>query len=223
MAMIKLEIIYVFYNILTKGSVYFMKKAFCFDLDGTLTKKEMLSELSKELGIYDEMNLLTEATVKGVLPFEASFKLRIKLLSSIPVSKVKSILNQVPLSINLINFIKNNKQDCFVVTGNLDVYIEDLIKNIGCNVISSIAEVEGDYVKKISHILNKAEAIHSLKDRGYTHIISVGDGSNDIPMFENSLFSIAYFGINKFNKNLSHISSFVTFNEDSLCKILKML
>lgn len=200
-----------------------MKKAFCFDLDGTLTKKEMLAVLSKELDIYDEMKVLTDATVKGLLSFEASFKLRIKLLSSIPISKVKSILNQVPLSELLVNFIKNCKDDTFIITGNLDVYIEDIMQKIGCKFISSTAEIERDYIKKISHILDKGDAVDQLKDKGYTHIISVGDGSNDIQMFEHSYFSIAYFSINEFNKNLSDVSSVVVFNEESLCKVLKML
>ena len=48
------------------------KVAFCLDLDGTITREEILPWLARDLGLFEEMLALTEATIKGVIPFERS-------------------------------------------------------------------------------------------------------------------------------------------------------
>jgi phosphoserine phosphatase len=199
-----------------------MKTAFCFDLDGTITKEEMLVVLAKKMGLVEEFSLLTEATMAGVLPFAASFKLRIKILSALSISEVKQTLNKVKLSDKLVEFIKQNKQDCFIVTGNLDCYVEDIIKTIGCRCFSSIAEVEDGFVKDIKYIMDKSNAINLVRDLGYKKVIAIGDGSNDIPMFEQANLGIGYFAIKqKSIKEVIKHCDVSVFNEDSLCKILK--
>ena len=56
--------------------------AFCFDLDGVVTSQELLPLIAEELGYYEEIKALTDATIKGIIPFESSFRLRCR----IPVS-----------------------------------------------------------------------------------------------------------------------------------------
>ena len=46
-----------------------MSSAFCFDLDGTITKDEILPILSREIGLFEEISALTDATINGVIPF----------------------------------------------------------------------------------------------------------------------------------------------------------
>src|SRR5690625_19018 len=53
-----------------------MKTAFCFDLDGTVTTQEILPLISKEVDLHEEINLLTQLTLDGLIPFQNSFKLR---------------------------------------------------------------------------------------------------------------------------------------------------
>ena len=69
-----------------------MKLAFCFDLDGTLTREEILPQIAKHVGLYEEIDLLTKITMDGLITFDKSFKLRTKLLSTIPISKVKKTI-----------------------------------------------------------------------------------------------------------------------------------
>lgn len=38
---------------------------FLFDMDSTITRKEVLPEVSKRIGKLDEMRRLTEATMRG--------------------------------------------------------------------------------------------------------------------------------------------------------------
>ena len=42
---------------------------FLFDMDSTITRKEVLPEISQKINKVDEMRQLTEATMRGEIPF----------------------------------------------------------------------------------------------------------------------------------------------------------
>ena len=121
-----------------------MKTAFCFDLDGTVTKQEILPLISKEVELHEEISLLTQLTLDGLIPFQNSFKLRVKLLSTIAISTVAKVVDKVILDQYILDFIHHNKDNCYIVTGNLDVWVKELIETkIKCNYFSSKAEFNG--------------------------------------------------------------------------------
>ena len=45
-----------------------MTTAYCFDLDGTLTRQELLPLIASSVGLEDEISVLTQATIDGLLP-----------------------------------------------------------------------------------------------------------------------------------------------------------
>ena len=42
-----------------------MRTAFCFDLDNTITRQEILPVLADDLGLADDMAVLTRLTMDG--------------------------------------------------------------------------------------------------------------------------------------------------------------
>lgn len=200
-----------------------MKTAFCFDLDGTITKLEILPLLAREVGIEPEMSVLTQATINGFLPFEQSFRLRIRLLSEISIKNVQNIIKNVPLQNEIINFIRQNLEHSYIVTGNLDIWIEKLMKKIGCNYYSSKADYTNDKLIGLKSPLNKADAIKDLKNKGYERIVVVGDGMNDVQMFEIADIKIAFGGVHQPVLSLTKLSDYIIYHEKSLCNFLKML
>lgn len=50
-------------------------------------------------------------------------------MKDIPVSKVRKIVENIPLNEQVAAFIRQNSDRCYVITGNLDIWIEDLMKN----------------------------------------------------------------------------------------------
>ena len=58
---------------------------FVFDLDSTITKKEILPTIAEKIGKLDEMRELTESTMMGIIPFKTSFINRVKLLEKLMV------------------------------------------------------------------------------------------------------------------------------------------
>lgn len=195
--------------------------AFCFDLDGTVTKQEILPLISKEAGLHEEISLLTQITLDGQIPFETSFKLRVKLLSTILISTVRKIVNKVVLDQNIANFIKQNPEHCYIVTGNLDVWIKELIEvELKCNSFSSIAEFEGDQLKGINKILNKGDAIATLQSK-YANIVAIGDSMNDCSMFEKANIGIAFGGVHNPVDSLVKLSDYVVYDSKSLVHLLE--
>ena len=61
---------------------------FLFDMDSTITRKEVLPEISQKINKVDEMRQLTEATMRGEIPFKTSFLRRVKIVSDISVREV---------------------------------------------------------------------------------------------------------------------------------------
>ena len=152
-----------------------MRRAFCFDLDGTVTTQEILPLISRELDLFDEINLLTQLTLSGQIPFQSSFKLRVRILSSVPISKVNDIVDTVMLNDRIVDFIQSNKDDCYIVTGNLDVWVGKLIEEkIQCKYFCSNANYEGEQLNSVEKILDKKEAVKALAE-DYDQIIVIGD------------------------------------------------
>ena len=196
-----------------------MKYHFAFDLDGTVTKKEVLPIIAKELGIEEEMAVLTRRTMDGEIPFDHSFTMRVDMLKAIPISRVQKIVEKVPLSSLLLSFIKEHSDRCHIVTGNLNVWIELLVKRIGCHVMSSDADYEHDTLKGVKKILRKKE-IHTYVEHP---VVAIGDGNNDAEMLMNAPISIAYGGVHAPAPSLLGISDYAIYDEKCLCNMLKRL
>lgn len=193
-----------------------------FDLDGTITKLEILPQIAREIDLFEELSLLTEATIKGIIPFEKSFRLRCRLLRDIPISRVQDIVNSIPLEDDIVKFIQKHHDRCFVISGNLDVWVSPLIKKIGCYFFVSNAEYRDDTLLGIDTILNKADAVRTLK-RNFKQVTVIGEGMNDVPMFEIADVRIAYGGVHYPSSTIIQLANYMTVNSDGLCRLLNTL
>lgn len=196
-----------------------MRKAFCFDLDGTLTRYEILPILAREAGLFEEISALTDATIKGVIPFNKSFLLRCKLLDELSISKAQTVVARIPIYEKLASYIQARKDNCFIITGNLDVWIAPLAKKFGCKVFSSSAIVSEDRLQKVLNVLDKGSAIAELR-RSFDLIVAVGDGMGDVSMFSKSDIRIAFGATHPPVESLLQFTDYIAFNERSLCNLL---
>lgn len=197
---------------------------FCFDFDGTVSSAEALPRLAKEADIEEEMATLTKITMKGILPFPQSFRLRVKLLSMLPMARAQEVMDRVPIAPGIAEFIRENRDRCAIVTGNLDVYMEPIVAKLPCRFFTSAAKVRDGQVAGIETLLDKGDTLRMLRDReGHRRLVAIGDGANDIPMFEAADVSVSYFGVTPANELLYPFSHYVVFKEKSLCQLLKTL
>lgn len=196
--------------------------AFCFDLDGTVTTTEILPCIGSELGISEEMAVLTRLTMDGVIPFDVSFRLRCLLLGQIALDRVQDLVGSVPLDSDISQFVRSRQEDCFVVTGNLDIWIKPLIAQLGCGLYASTGFFQ-DGLLRVENILNKSIAIEELKGRGYRRVVAVGDGANDASMLKAADLGIAYGGVHPPADSTIAAADAVIYEASTLCRLLRTL
>ncbi len=197
--------------------------AFCFDLDGTVTRLEVLPVIAAELGLAEEIGFLTQMTIRGQIPFEMSFRLRCRLLADIEVDTVAHIVEDVPLDEEIADFIRARREHCYVVTGNLNVWVRRLVGRLGCGVYSSTADARPNgKLGALTSILRKGTAIRDLRSQ-YDRVVCVGEGFNDLPMFEEADIGVAYGGVHPPAREVIENADYVVGQGATLCKLLNTL
>lgn len=197
-------------------------RVFLFDLDATVTKVEILPALAEQVGRAKQIAELTERTMHGELPFKSSFLMRVDMLKSIPISTVSRIVAQTPLNEKLVAFIAENRERCYIVTGNLDVWIEPLINKIGLpmtHCFCSAASVENDKLLRVNSVLDKELVVQQFVQP----VVAVGDGSNDADMVRLAEVGIGFGGVRPVAYSLMSNATHVVYDEDRLCEFLRRL
>lgn len=187
---------------------------FLFDMDSTITRKEVLPEISQKINKLDEMRKLTEATMRGEIPFRTSFLRRVKILSDISVREVNDIVADIELNEHIVDFIVRNPERCYVVTGNLDIWISGLMKKIGMetHVYCSKADVVCDRITKVVSVVDK-----ELTTKQFVQpMVAVGDGDNDAGMCHMADIGIGFGGVRKIAPALLHSCDYA-FYDDKRC------
>lgn len=194
---------------------------FLFDLDSTITRQEILPTIAKEVGVYEQMSALTESSMRGEIPFKQSFLQRVELLKKIPVSQVQDIVTHIALNEKLVEFIKTYKNRCYIVTGNLDVWIDGLIEKLGMgkNVFCSKALVEDDSIQDVFNIVDKDAVIRQM----VLPFVAVGDGNNDAEMIEAAEIGVGYGGVRPVALSVLECATHVVYQEDKLVDFLNKL
>ena len=195
---------------------------FLFDLDGTLTRQETLPLIAAHFGITAQIETLTRHTVNGDIPFMESFIKRVEILRKLPVSTICELLEKVPVFEKLLAFIHANQDDCAIVTGNLDAWVEAIAKKVGCPVYASQAACEKDEVRSILTILRKESVVSRYKSNGET-VVFVGDGNNDAEAMRLADISIASGLVHPPAKSLLTFSDYLVYEESALCRLLHQI
>ncbi|KWH08499.1 haloacid dehalogenase [Burkholderia territorii] len=196
----------------------------CFDLDGTLSKQEILPKIAEIAEIPDEIAALTHATIQGVIPFDMSFKLRVRLLRETCPAKISAYLaDSIEIDECILKHVRERDEvDYAIVTGNLDCWIDGLVRKIGLRCFSSRGDVRNGRLHGIAHLMKKDEPLAQLR-RDYGRIIAVGDGANDIPLFKHADVKIAYGGVHAPAPNLADKADYIVYSSKALCELLSML
>ena len=194
---------------------------FAFDLDGTVTRAEILPAIAREAGLFEEMARLTAMTLDGAIDFETSFRRRFAMLRNVPLATVREITANIPLDPDITAFIAENQASCAIVTGNLDRWVEPLTAKLGCALYCSRSEIrDGELV--LASILDKGDAVRHLA-LGGKRVIAIGDAANDIPMFTAADVGIAYGGVRPPAPGLLAVADRVEHDAAALCGSLRRL
>lgn len=194
---------------------------FLFDLDSTISRKEILPTISEKVGKQEEMRALTEATMRGEMPFKSSFLNRVKLLSDIGVEEVKNTVAEIPLNTFIASFIRENRDRCYVLTGNLDVWISGLMAKLGLaeHVYCSKAHVIDDRIQQVISVVDK----ELMAKQFVQPLVVIGDGDNDSGMAKYADISIGFGGVRNIAPSLLRSIDFAFYDDKRCAEFLNSL
>jgi phosphoserine phosphatase len=192
---------------------------FLFDLDGTITRQEILPEIARAVGLEREIAELTRVTMAGEVPFESSLRRRVDILREVPISTVREIVSQVDVDPHIAAFLREHRDRCTIVTGNLDVWIADLVADLGVDCVSSTADSEGDRLLGLRHVLDKSRVAADYSGA----ICMVGDGYNDLGLIAASEYGVAYGGVHPPAPGLLAVATHAIYDPQRLCDLLSAL
>jgi len=192
-------------NILDQNFDYNNIKLMVSDMDSTLISIETIDEVASEVGLSEEVSLITEEAMQGHLDFSESFKKRLSILKGTnsksfhEVYKNKMMLN--PGASELVNFFKSINVKTALVSGGINYFAEKVkerldIDSFRANDVEIInGALTGKLIGRVIDAKAKAEYIEELckhYDLQSKQVIAIGDGANDLEMMKLAGLSVAY-------------------------------
>jgi phosphoserine phosphatase len=181
-------------------------KVLAMDMDSTLINIECIDEIADFTGKKAAVSEITEATMRGeIKDFKESLRRRVALLTGVSANVLESVymerLRPNPGATELLAGANASGIYTLLVSGGFTFFTEKLQKELGfkqtqANTLEIIdgkltGKVMGDIVDGAAKnaYLEQACALMNCKK---ANSITMGDGSNDLPMMHGSGISIAY-------------------------------
>jgi len=175
-----------------------------FDFDSTLMDGETIDFLAKEQGVLKEVSHITEAAMRGDLDFFESLTTRVGLLKGMNLKKAEEICASLPFmngAKEAIAGLKAKGYTVIVFSGGFRIATTPAKEILGFDVdfanvlhardghLSGL--VGGDMMFGFSKG-DMLRRIQTLLHVNYEDTIAVGDGANDISMFECAAKKVAF-------------------------------
>lgn len=180
------------------------RRLICFDMDSTLIQAEVIDELARRHGVYDEVAAITERSMRGELDFQQSFRERMAKLKGLDAAVLDEIAETLPLMDGverLMTHLKRLGYRTAILSGGFTCFARHLQDKLGFDEIHAnelVVEngrVTGEVREPILDAERKAALLQEIAEREGLRMeqtIAVGDGANDLKMLAAAGLGIAY-------------------------------
>ncbi len=195
------------------------RRLVCFDMDSTLIQAEVIDELARKAGVYDEVSAITESAMRGEIDFDESFRQRVSLLKGLDESVMKEVAETLPLTEGverLFQVLKKYGYRTAILSGGFTYFGNYLKSKLNIDYIFANeleikdGKLTGRHLGEIINGQKKAELLKLIafkEDIHMAQVIAVGDGSNDLPMLREAGLGIAFHAKPKVKASASHAIS----------------
>ncbi len=180
------------------------KRLVFFDMDQTLLDMEVIDEMARAAGCFDEVARVTEKAMRGDLDFEDSLRQRVAFLKGLRVEALERIRDGLRLSAGarpLVATLKRLGYRVGVVSGGFRYFADHLVETLGLDfAYANQLEIRdgaltGRVTGEVIDGAAKARLVHEVAaESGVTldQTVAIGDGSNDRLMLGQAGLGIAY-------------------------------
>lgn len=180
------------------------KRLVVMDMDSTLIRIEVIDELARAYGVYDQVSEITRNAMRGNLPYEESLQKRVALLQGMPLAQVMAVASDPPVTEGaeeLLKVLRGLGYKTAVISGGFSFAAEALRARLGLDyAYSNQLEVKdgkltGRVLEPIVGPQRKADLLDALAQREgipLEQTIAIGDGANDLLMLEKAGLGIAF-------------------------------
>ena len=180
------------------------KRLIVMDMDSTLIRIEVIDELARAYGVYDQVSAITKRAMQGEMDYDQSLKERVALLRGLDAGVLQELADNLPLTEGaetMLRVLKRLGYRTAVISGGFSVAAEALQKRLGIDrAWSNVLEIEdgkltGRVLGQIVNARRKAEILEQFaKAEGVPldQVIAIGDGANDLFMLQKAGHGIAF-------------------------------
>lgn len=180
------------------------RRLIVFDMDSTLIECEVIDELARAAGVGDRVAAITEAAMRGEIPFNESFERRLAALAGLEETVLEQIARELPVTEGAERLIANLKRLGYkigILSGGFSYFAERLKARLGLDCVSAneLDIVDGRLTGLVrGEIVNgekKAELLRGMAQQlgiDMRQTIAVGDGANDLPMLAIAGLGVAF-------------------------------
>lgn len=195
---------YIDCHILSIAQMLRRHKLICFDMDSTLIKQEVITELAKIAGVGDKVSAITESAMRGEIDFATSFMQRMQLLAGLDASvieQIKPMLIPQAGAFATIAAFKALGYHTALISGGFVPFAQYVATLLGIDEYHA-NELEIEHGKLTGRVLHpiidgkqKAKIVAKIADErsiSLDEVVCVGDGANDLPMMAISDLGVAF-------------------------------
>ncbi len=187
-----------------EGLIRRSKRVVVMDMDSTLIQQEVIDELARLYGVYDQVAAITHRAMNGELNFDAALRERVHLLAGAPVSiltDVQARIELTPGAEDLIRVLKRLGYRLAVISGGFMEVAEPIQQRLGLDYAYanrleiSDGKLTGRVLGPIVNRQRKAELLETIAKServALDQVIAIGDGANDLDMLNRAGLGIAF-------------------------------
>jgi phosphoserine phosphatase len=188
------------------------KRLIVMDMDSTLIRIEVIDELARAHGVYEQVAAITKRAMQGEMDYDQSLRERVALLAGLDAGVLQKLADDLPLTEGaetLLRVLKRLGYRTAVISGGFSVAAEALQRRLGIDrAWSNVLEIQegkltGKVLGQIVNAERKAELLEEFA-RGegvpLDQVIAIGDGANDLNMLQKAGHGIAFHAKPKLQK-----------------------